>query len=97
MEIISQLNNHINIESNNYSKLQELKKPKKNINFVIEIQNINFNYNYIKKKIEENKKNKINKIIQELKLVYPFLADDILINLYNKSISIYQSNLQSNL
>ena len=97
MEIISQLNNHINIESNNYSKLQELKKPKKNINFVIEIQNINFNYNYIKKKIEENKKNKINKIIQELKLVYPFLADDILINLYNKLISIYQSNLQSNL
>ena len=37
----------------------------------------------------------MNKIIEELKLIYP-LTDNILIDLYNKSISMHQSNIQSN-
>jgi hypothetical protein len=61
----------------------------------VEIENINFDNNYVIKKIEENKKNKMNKIVEELKLIYP-LTDDILIQLYNKSISIHQSNIQGN-
>ena len=38
---------------------------------------------------------KLKKIIEELKLIYP-LQDEILIELYNKSISIHQSNIQGN-
>lgn len=54
-----------------------------------------FNNDYIINKIKENKNIKINKIIKELKDIYS-LPDDILLNIYNKSISLHQSNLQSN-
>ncbi len=59
------------------------------------ISNIKFNNSYIIKKIEENKKNKLNKIIEELKQIY-LLPDELLIKLYDKSISIRQSNIQKN-
>ncbi len=54
-----------------------------------------FNNKYVIQKIEENKQIKLKKIIEELKLIYP-LQDEILIELYNKSISIHQSNIQGN-
>jgi hypothetical protein len=54
-----------------------------------------FNNDYIIKKIENNKKNKIKKIIQQLGLKYS-LSDDLLLEIYNKSISIHQSNIQGN-
>lgn len=64
------------------------------INF-IEVDNLEFNNNYVIQKIEENKTNKLKKIIKELKNIYS-LQDDILIQLYNKAISIHQSNIQGN-
>jgi hypothetical protein len=72
-------------------------KPKKNIDFVIEEDdNINeFNNKYVIQKIEENKQINFYKIIEELKQIYP-LQDELLIELYNKSISIHQSNIQRN-
>ena len=54
-----------------------------------------FNNNYIIQKIEENKKTKIKKIIEELKCIHP-LSDNLLIELYNKSISLHQYNIQKN-
>lgn len=77
-------------------KIKKL-KPKKMIDFVIEEEdNVNeFNNKYVIQKIEENKKNKFKKIIEELKQIYP-LQDELLIELYNKSISIHQSNIQGN-
>jgi hypothetical protein len=56
---------------------------------------IEFNNTYVIQKMEENKKNKNRKIIEELKAIFP-LADDLLIEIYNKSISIHQSNIQGN-
>lgn len=58
-------------------------------------KNIEFNNNYIKYMIEENKKNKIKKIINELKTIYP-LNDNLLIDIYNKSISLHQTNIHEN-
>jgi|SRR3972149_6220731 len=74
----------------------DMKTPKiKEQNLINEKEIIEFNNNYVIQKIEKNKKNKTRKIIEELKLIYP-LADDLLIELYNKSISIHQSNIQGN-
>lgn len=77
-------------------KIKKL-KPKKNIDFVIEEDdNVNeFNNKYVIQKIEENKQIKFKKIIEELNQIYP-LQDELLIELYNKSISIHQSNIQGN-
>lgn len=55
----------------------------------------NFNNKYVIQKIEENKQIKLKKIIEELKRIYP-LQDELIIQLYNKSISIHQSNIQGN-
>jgi hypothetical protein len=74
------------------------KQEKKKIQLIIEDDDkiINeFNNKYVIQKIEENKQIKLKKIIEELKLIYP-LQDEILIELYNKSISIHQSNIQGN-
>jgi len=54
-----------------------------------------FNNTYVIQKIEENKQIKVKKIIEELQLIYP-LQDELLIELYNKSISIHQRNIQGN-
>jgi hypothetical protein len=106
METEPELNDVV-IEINNLpepSKKIKKTKPKKKIDFVIEedigeckeecIEN-KFDNNYVINQINENKKNKMKKIIEELKLIYP-LPDNILIGLYNKSISIHQSNIQGN-
>jgi hypothetical protein len=92
-------NNNI-IDSNIlYEDPKKFKKQKKTKHLIIEenveLENNNFNNDYVIKKIEENKKNKMKKIIEELKLIYP-LTDHILIDLYNKSISLHQSNIQGN-
>ena len=55
-----------------------------------------FNNQNILSKIEENKISKNLKIIQELKQIAPLLSDDELLQLYNKSISIYQNKNQEN-
>jgi hypothetical protein len=106
METEPELNDVV-IEINNLpepSKKIKKTKPKKKIDFVIEEDieeyteeciEIKFDNNYVIKQINENKKNKMKKIIEELKLIYP-LSDNILIDLYNKSISIHQSNIQGN-
>lgn len=57
-------------------------------------KDVSFN-NYVIQKIEENKQNKNKKIIEDLKYIYP-LQDEFLTALYNKSISIHQSNIQGN-
>lgn len=75
------------------SKTKNFKKQIKK-KFIIE-DDEEFNNNYVIQKIEDNKKNKIKKNIEELKLIYP-LSDDLLIELYNKSISMHQSNMQGN-
>lgn len=54
-----------------------------------------FNNEYIIEKIKENQENKKKNIISELRLIYP-LDDSILLDLYNKSISIHQKNIQKN-
>jgi len=88
-----------NVECNNvyeYPNKQVNKPSQKNINsFMEEDEVIKFDNNYVIKQIDENKKNKTKKIIEELKLIYP-LTEDMLIKLYNKSISIHQSNIQGN-
>jgi len=69
---------------------------KKKLILVEEDKIINeFNNKYVIQKIEENKQIKLKKIVEELKLIYP-LQDELLIDLYNKSISIHQSNIQGN-
>ena len=55
-----------------------------------------FNNEYILSKIEENKKTKNLKIVQDLKKIAPSLSDNELLKLYNKSISIHQSKIQGN-
>ncbi len=54
-----------------------------------------FNNQYIIEKIKENQENKKKDIISELRKIYP-LDDSILLDLYNKSISIHQKNIQKN-
>ena len=56
---------------------------------------ITFDNQYVLSRIEENKIFKKIKIIQELKKISP-LSDDVLLQLYNKSISIHQSKIQGN-
>lgn len=63
-------------------------------NNLFSIKNI-FNNNYIINKIELNKQKNIEKIARELKTVCS-LDKSILINIYNKAISIHQSNKQKN-
>jgi hypothetical protein len=57
---------------------------------------ITFDNKYVLSRIEENKKSKAVKIIQELKQIAPLLSDIELLQLYNKSISIHQSKIQGN-
>ncbi len=87
------------IVASSVPKTKKVKKQeKKKIDLIIEDDEkiINeFNNKYVIQKIEENKQIKLKKIIEELKLIYP-LQDEILIELYNKSISIHQSNIQGN-
>jgi len=87
------------IVASSVPKTKKVKKQEKNkIQLIIEDDDkiINeFNNKYVIQKIEENKQIKLKKIIEELKLIYP-LQDEILIELYNKSISIHQSNIQGN-
>ena len=52
--------------------------------------------NYILSKIKQNTISKNKKIIRELKEIAPQLSDNELLQLYNKSISIRQSNIQYN-
>ena len=55
-----------------------------------------FNNEYVLSKIEINKHTKNARIIQEMKQIEPLLSDDILLQLYTKSISIHQGNVQCN-
>ena len=74
------------------------KKLKKKVKLIIEeeYENLNeFNNKYVIQKNQENKQIKLKKNIEELKLIYP-LQDEVLIELYNKSISLHQSNMQGN-
>ena len=57
---------------------------------------VTFDNQYVLSRIEENKILKNVKIIQELKQIAPLLTDIELLQLYNKSISIHQSNIQGN-
>jgi hypothetical protein len=88
--------------NDNVSSVPKVKKSKKKQTKKVliieeEVNNIvnEFNNKYVIQKIEENKQIKLKKIVEELKLIYP-LQDEILIELYNKSISIHQSNIQGN-
>ena len=57
---------------------------------------ITFDNQYVLSRIEENKNSKNLKIIQKLKQIAPLLSDVELLQLYNKSISMHQSNIQGN-
>jgi|LauGreDrversion4_2_1035121.scaffolds.fasta_scaffold51168_2 hypothetical protein len=57
---------------------------------------IKFDNNYIIKKFEENKENKMKKIVEDLQSICPHLPKDIYLDIFNKCISIHQSNNQSN-
>uniref|UniRef100_A0A6C0H6A6 Uncharacterized protein n=1 Tax=viral metagenome TaxID=1070528 RepID=A0A6C0H6A6_9ZZZZ len=95
METTPELNNEVIFFS--VSKTKKVKKQEKKMQLIIEDDNkINeFNNKYVIQKIQENKQIKLKKIIEELKLIYP-LQDEMLIELYNKSISMHQSNIQGN-
>lgn len=84
------------LKTNNYD-VQKEKSNKQYEKMITEkYKNLNeFNNKYIIQKIEENKQIKLKKIIKELKLIYP-LQDELLMELYNKSISIHQSNIYGN-
>ena len=56
---------------------------------------ITFDNQYVLSRIEENKISKNLKIIQDLKKIAE-LSDVVLLQLYNKSISIHQSKIQGN-
>jgi hypothetical protein len=58
--------------------------------------NPRYDNQYILSRIEENKKSKNIKIIQELKNIAPSVSDEQLLQLYTKSISIHQSKIQGN-
>ena len=77
--------------------IEEKQANKFTVNKLCDILNKNieeeFNNQYVLRKIEENKLNKNKKICDELKKIY-FIEDDYLIKIYNKSISIHQSNIQ---
>ena len=51
---------------------------------------------YILSEIQKNKELKTSKIINELKKIVPEINDTVIIELYNKSISIHQSKNQGN-
>lgn len=57
---------------------------------------MNYNNEYILYLIEEEKNDKQNKIIEELRKLNTTLNDNKLLELYNKSISIHQSKNQGN-
>lgn len=88
MEIKSEINVVLDLPKKT-KKINKLKKEDH------KDDNYKFDNNYVIQKIEENKKNKMKKIVEELKIVCP-LKDDILIDLYNKSISLHQRNVQGN-
>lgn len=84
-----------NINISSVPKEKGKKKHKKKL-IIVENKIVNeFNNKYIIQKIEENKQMKLKKIIGELQRIYP-LQDELLLELYNKSISLHQSNLQGN-
>ena len=58
--------------------------------------NIIFNNNFVKQKFNEYKESKKNNIIQELQKSYPLLDSELLLSIYEKSISIHQSIKQNN-
>ena len=49
-------------------------------------EEVEFNNFYILQKMDENKNKKNKKIIDELKIIEPLLNDEILFQLYNKSL-----------
>ena len=55
-----------------------------------------FDNAYILSKMEENRISKQQMIIQKLRPISPTLTDEELLQLYNTSISIHQSNIQGN-
>ena len=78
--------------------MQEIEETfqKINISDTLPIPNkVKFDNNYVIQKIEKNKQTKIKSIIEELKHIHP-LSDTLLIELYNKSISIHERNKQKN-
>lgn len=85
-----------NVDMCSFPNVKTSKKQANNKLIVEEDIVINeFNNKYVIQKIEENKQIKVKKIIEELKLISP-LQDEQLIKLYDKSISIHQSNIQGN-
>jgi hypothetical protein len=60
-----------------------------------DIKNNNCYNDYILLKLEKYKNDKYRKIISELKIIAPSIEDIDIINLYNKSISIHQKNMQN--
>ena len=57
---------------------------------------LKFNDQYVLSRIEEKKTSKALLAIQKLKQISPLSSDDILLQLYNTSISFHQSNIQGN-
>ena len=55
-----------------------------------------FDNAYVLSKMEENRISKQQMIIQKLRPISPTLTDEELLQLYNTSISIHQSNIQGN-
>lgn len=58
--------------------------------------NIAFDNKFVIDKMEENKKKKKEKIINELKSIVGSLTEEEAIELFNKSISLHQSSVQGN-
>lgn len=58
-----------------------------------EKEEVKFDNSYVLQKIKEQETLKVKKIIEELKVIYP-LNDELLLKIYNKSISIHQSKNQ---
>jgi hypothetical protein len=56
----------------------------------------NFDNNYVLSKIDENNKEKKLIINKDLQTMFPTVDNNILIKIYDKSISIHQSKKQSN-
>jgi hypothetical protein len=80
------------MDKNNKNKKKTKSENKEPI---LIFEDVEFNNNYVIQKIEEDKKKKMKKVVEELKTIYP-LSDELLMEFYNKSVSMHQSNIQGN-
>lgn len=83
------------IKKTSKNDIENIKANSKNVSSMINNDYI-FNNKFILLEIEKNKNLKENNIIDKLKKFIPSVNNDIILQIYNTSISIHQSKMRSN-